>query len=121
MKSIAPEALERLRATHPTMGDSPFGAMFGWFVLPVVDGKLRIMSSGTGHINDWEHVSVSHPRRVPTWDEMCRVKALFWHDSETVVQFHPKRSEYVNTCEFCLHLWKRTGQEYVLPPKSLVG
>lgn len=43
----------------------------------------------------WEHVSVSLPRRCPTWDEMCLIKDIFWDEEECVVQFHPPRSQYV--------------------------
>ena len=40
----------------------------------------------------WEHVSVSYKNRVPTWDEMCKVKDMFWNDEECVVQYHPPKS-----------------------------
>lgn len=54
----------------------------------------------------WEHVSiVLSARRLPTWEEMCYVKDLFWEEEEMVVQIHPKKSEYVNLTE-ALHLWR---------------
>ena len=52
---------------------------------------------------------------------MQHIKELFWGDDETVIQFHPRKSEYVNAMPFCLHLWKRTGIEYQLPPKGLLA
>lgn len=70
---------------------------------------------------DWEHVSVSRKDRIPTWDEMCAVKAMFWDDSDCVVQFHPPKSEYVNNHARCLHLWRKVGVEFELPPTLLVG
>jgi hypothetical protein len=56
----------------------------------------------------WDHVSVSigNAERTPTWDEMCFIKQLFWDDEETVIQYHPKKSEYVNNHPYVLHLWK---------------
>ena len=69
----------------------------------------------------WEHVSVSLARRCPTWEEMCMVKDIFWGEEECVVQFHPPRSEYVNRHPYCLHLWKKIGEEYETPPKEYVG
>ena len=66
-------------------------------------------------------MSVSNQVRCPTWGEMCQVKELFWRDDETVVQFHPAKSEYVNDHSYCLHLWKQTGVDFVLPPSILVG
>lgn len=78
---------------------------------------LVIWSSGEG----WEHVSVSLKKRCPTWDEMCRIKNMFWNDEETVVQYHPPKSEYVNTHPYCLHLWRKKGEDFERPPKGLVG
>lgn len=66
-------------------------------------------------------MSVSLPDRCPTWEEMCRVKELFWSDEETVVQFHPRRDQYVNCHEFCLHMWKQRKEQYELPPRNLIG
>ena len=52
---------------------------------------------------------------------MCQVKDLFWEEEEVVVQFHPKKSEYVNMHEGCLHLWRSTEKEFPTPPSILVG
>lgn len=90
----------------------------GAFKIPVGTKTLWCLSSDG---KDWEHVSVSHPHRVPTWEEMCAIKDLFWEPEETVVQYHPPKSEYVNKCETCLHLWKPVGIELPRPPKALVG
>lgn len=30
----------------------------------------------------FEHLSVSTPTRIPTWDEMCIMKDIFWRDDE---------------------------------------
>lgn len=69
----------------------------------------------------WEHVSISlKSQKDPNWLEMCHVKELLFDDEETVVQFHPKKSEYVDNHP-CLHLWKKQGQEYELPPTYMVG
>ena len=56
-----------------------------------------------------------------TGSEMCFVKDLFWDDEETVVQFHPPRSEYVNYHPYCLHLWKQVATKVDLPPSIFVG
>ena len=68
----------------------------------------------------WEHVSVSLPNRTPNWREMSFIKDLFWHGEETVLQFHPKESEYVDIHPNCLHLSKKDGVEHELPPMALV-
>lgn len=106
---------DAMRRVHPTLGASPALSLYGYFEL----GELRIISSGAG--DKWEHVSVSCADRCPTWDEMCRVKAVFWGEDETVLQFHPRDAEYINHHPFCLHLWKEAGKNHRLPPSSLVG
>lgn len=60
----------------------------------------------------WEHVSIElKARRLPTWDEMCYVKDLFWDEEEEVVQMHPRKSEYVNLTD-ALHLWRPVGGDW---------
>lgn len=76
-----------------------------------------IASDGGG----WEHVSVSTTNRCPTWEEMCLIKNLFWSADDCVVQFHPPLANYVNTHPGCLHMWRRIGSEFELPPEWMVG
>lgn len=60
----------------------------------------------------WEHVSVCpYNGKIPTWEDMCAVKDIFWDEEEAVIQIHPKKSEYVNALENCLHLWRHTEIE----------
>lgn len=71
----------------------------------------------------WEHVSIAPYKRshTPTWEEMCRVKDMFFHDDEVVVQYHPAKSDYVNNVTNCLHLWRSTDKEMPTPPTIMVG
>ena len=71
----------------------------------------------------WEHVSVSPLKRkvTPTWEIMCKVKDIFFKEDEAVIQIHPPRAEYVNNMTNCLHLWRATDREMVLPPSFMVG
>lgn len=107
----------RMRSGHMASDES--NGNNGVFFLPTKGPvPLRIIASdGAG----WEHVSVSLPNRCPTWAEMCEVKAVFWDESDCVVQFHPPRSEYVNVHPFCLHLWRPTGHDIPTPPRWMVG
>lgn len=85
--------------------------------LPSVELNV-VISDGGG----WDHVSVSRTdEQTPTWDDMCMVKRLFFSEDETVVQYHPKESEYVNFHKNCLHLWKKQDYEFPLPPSIFVG
>lgn len=71
----------------------------------------------------WEHVSVCPLKKsyVPSWDDMCLIKDIFWKENESVIQIHPPKEEYVNNLSNCLHLWICTYKEMVLPPSILVG
>ena len=71
----------------------------------------------------WEHVSIApvNRRRVPTWEEMCRLKEAFWNDDECVIQYHPKKSENVSFLDNCLHLWRPIEKELPEPPSWMVG
>lgn len=112
--------LDPYRKVHPSMGDSPPGALYGYFRFRVEEAVLAVISSGERHgegLESWEHVSVSvYPKakRLPSWREMQVIKDLFWRKDETVVEFHPAESEYVNVYD-CLHLWK-PPYELELPP-----
>lgn len=82
-----------------------------------------IVSDGDG----WQHVSITlssterKVERCPTWEEMCYIKSIFWHDEETVMQLHPPKSEWVNNHNYCLHLWKPDNKEIPLPNSLMVG
>ena len=94
---------------YRVFGDSKSGK----FIIPSENGrfKYQVIASVDG---DWDHVSVSlitalgtdFLKRCPKWNEMCFIKDLFFEDEEEVIQFHPKKSEYVNIHPYVLHLWK---------------
>lgn len=74
-------------------------------------------------LRGWEHVSVHvvefGKQKVPTWEQMCAVKDIFWDAEETVCQFHPAKSRYVNCHPCVLHLWKKR-EGFPTPPIILV-
>lgn len=114
-------------------GTTPDRGFNGVFFLPY-NAKIRfkvIVSDGTDAECGvpWEHVSVSarstngagkHYERVPNWEEMCWIKSQFWSDDECVVQFHPKKENYVNFMPNVLHLWKWKDGEFPTPPTICV-
>lgn len=75
-----------------------------------------IASNGEG----WDHLSVSTPLRCPTWDEMEKVKRLFFEAHETAMQLHVPPSDHISNHPFCLHLWRPHDCEIPLPPKGFV-
>src|SRR5580704_1213607 len=101
MRKTVPEKLEAGRFTSGWMGSDASYGFYGAFALHGPCGSmLRIVASGGDAepriSQGWEHVSISTARRTPNWQEMCFVKALFWEPEETVIQFHPPESSYVN-------------------------
>ncbi|MGI6648121.1 MAG: DUF7694 domain-containing protein [Bacillota bacterium] len=52
------------------------------------------------------HLSISHPNRYPTWDEIRDARDRFVPDHVTMVMFLLSRADYVNTYENCFHLWE---------------
>ena len=68
----------------------------------------------------WDHVSVSYRDRCPTWEEMCRVKDVFFREDECCVEYHPAKKDYVNNYPYCLHIWKPQGAAIPTPPKIYV-
>lgn len=96
------------------MGDEYNGA----FELKIKGETYNVIASNGG---GWEHVSISHKRKIPSWSTMCLLKDMFFEEDEVVMQIHPRKSEYINTHKNCLHLWKPIDQEIPTPPKEMVG
>jgi hypothetical protein len=90
----------------------------GAFIIPINDEFFSVIASNE---LGWEHVSIAHPERCPTWAEMCAVKALFWDEEDCVIQYHPAKKDYVNLHPNCLHLWRPTEQQLPTPPTMLIG
>lgn len=90
----------------------------GMIHVGIWDGTV-VWSYGAG----WEHVSVapSAKRITPSWDDMCKIKDIFWPEDEAVIQIHPPKENYVNNLSNCLHLWRCTYKDMILPPSILVG
>lgn len=52
------------------------------------------------------HLSVSHPKRLPTWDEMRSARERFTPDDVTMAVLLPPSAEYVNMHETCMHMYQ---------------
>lgn len=90
------------------------------FIMGSQKGMTVIWSYGGG----WEHVSIDGKHRMPTWEEVCHLKDMFFSDDECCVQYHPPKSEYVNNIPYCLHIWKPIEQYsgvLPIPPSFLIG
>lgn len=103
----------RIAATERT-----FDGFSGTIAMPTWRGSI-VCSFGGG----WEHVSIAPylSRVMPTWDDMCLLKDIVWNEDEAVIQVHPAKKDYVDNKHNCLHLWRCTYMDMVLPPSCFVG
>lgn len=119
MKKTVPPELEKGRITVGRMATCAEDGFNGAFRVKV-RGKTYILLISDG--GGWEHVSVEvgSAKRIPTWEEMCRIKDLIWNEDEVVIQIHPAKKDYVMVHYYVLHLWRPVDQEIPLPPKIFV-
>lgn len=115
---------EKYRIKPPTMlGTTEANGNNGAFLIDINDSEKAFVVATNGM--DWEHVSVhmivDNKSEIPTWDEMCLIKNIFWDESDCVVQYHPPKSEYVNNHPHVLHLWRPIVATLPSPPSYLVG
>lgn len=87
-----------------------------------VHGRSFFVIASTG--GEWDHVSVSPCSRTrktcPTWEEMSAIKDMFFEPEETVVEYHPAKSQYINNHPYCLHLWRPQKKQLPTPPSIFV-
>lgn len=85
--------LEGFRRRDASMWSSAPGDRHGVFYLTRVRTNFVVIASDGSPEIPWEHVSARaidyKGERVPTWEEMCWLKDLFWDAEECVVQYHP--------------------------------
>lgn len=115
-----PKVVEECRVvSDPEVGTSP-GDPFGLFFVrnPRSGRQYKVMVGDGG---GWDHVSVStKQRRIPTWNEMCWIKNLFFDPTECVIQYHPAVEDYVDIHTGCLHLWRPQNEAIPMPPIEFV-
>lgn len=92
----------------------PFGPD-GWRV-DAVDGGTRVIVSTATHDDgrEWTHASISHPRTMPTYEELVALHRAVWGDGWAYQVFAPP-SDHVNLHPYALHLWGLADGSPVLP------
>lgn len=70
------------------------------------DRKYNVLASRNEY--GWEHVSVSTApgKKLPSWEDLKKIKDCFWDKEEDVIHWIPKESSFVNVHPNCMHLWK---------------
>ena len=70
--------------------------------------KIKIMQS----IDDGlHHISLSHPSRLPTWEEVKEVREKVGDPKKFYVMVLPPKEYYVNLHPYCFHLWEVTSEK----------
>lgn len=85
--------IERLPTILPT----------GQFARHFQKGELKIlMTKDEGRC----HISVSHPDRYPTWDELKEIRYDLGPKQKPMAIVLPPQSAYVNIHQNCFHIWE---------------
>lgn len=71
-------------------------------------GECRVF---VGIEDDRWHLSIAHPRRLPTWDELRDARYRFVPDAVVMAMLLPPKADYVNYHLYCFHLWEIRGEE----------
>jgi hypothetical protein len=84
---------------------------FAWaeFNSPVIGCrafKRAEISVIVGIEHDRWHLSIAHPRRYPTWEEIKEARYRFVPDRVTMAMLLPPRREYINLHPNCFHLYE---------------
>jgi len=126
MRNFEQAGINKYRIREGRMGSADAIGNYGAFRIYLKGQAQLLMIVSDGDCSGWEHVS-AHVKtrnrngkvyeRTPTWEEMCKVKDVFWGDDETVVQYHPPKSDYVNNHANCLHLFRPYNEEIKRPPQ----
>lgn len=87
-----------------------------------LDGRVVIISiakRSDGRI--WQHVSVSHPCRIPTYNELAEVKRRFVGRDRKAVMVFPAEDKHVNIHANALHLFSCLGEDPLPEFSGMIG
>lgn len=54
--------------------------------------------------NGSHHLSIAHPKRYPTWDEVVHIRYELVPDGATMAMLLPSQKDYINIHENCFQL-----------------
>lgn len=57
------------------------------------------------------HLSISHPTRDLTYDEIKKARYRFVPDNVTMAMIFPPKDQFLNYHEHCFQLWEIAGEE----------
>ncbi len=101
-QDLAPKVLPPSWSQVRIEQSSPF---FGQQLFLRRDGLKVIFTADRYWGKTWLHVSMSRQKRLPSYEDMTDVKALFIGRDRQALQIFPPASKHVNIHNYCLHLW----------------
>lgn len=75
-------------------------------------GKCRVVVAQEGAELRW-HLSISHPWRLPTWDEINAARDELIPADVWLCQPMPPKAYWLNIHQHCLHLWEIRDRELI--------
>lgn len=61
------------------------------------------------------HLSISHHRELPRWEEVREARYTFIPSDVTMAMILPPKTEYVNIHEYCFHLFQIESEDKIKP------
>jgi hypothetical protein len=97
-----PQAIYKELPIAGVMGARAAEYMRVWYYngLQII-ASAAVMDDG----REWLHVSVSRKSRLPSYEEMTRIKRDFIGDDKKAISVLPEKKYHVNIHENCLHLF----------------
>lgn len=80
---------------------------------PFTPNTVIIVSAADYDDGEWLHASISHPDRMPSYDELRMLHSAAFNGSWAYQVFAPSRY-HVNLHEYALHLWGRVDGQPAL-------
>lgn len=74
-----------------------------------VDENLHIKVTSAKEGGRW-HMSISHPERLPTWDEIKEAREIALPPNVFFCLPFPPKEFWINIHDYCLHLWEIQDQ-----------
>lgn len=97
----------------------------GWSLIEVRSDGFAIRDNARGQVVivslewheavSWLHLSTSFATRLPTWEELKKVKDWLLGKDTWAYQVLPAAKDYVNIHRYVLHLYARADGEPALP------
>lgn len=99
---VIPAEWVPIRGSQPWGSSDPYGAGYDHARAP-----MRVLISAKRELDErvWVHLSISHQRRLPTWEELRDAKDIFFGRERMAIQVVPRAAEHYNHMSTCLHLW----------------